>query len=165
MRRYQLLVTVLILFPVAIGVAMSPQNQIPSVNYCRLQEVPETFGGQVISVRARVDKSLHGLFLSSDGCEGTVFLELGSDVVPKRGASLAKDAEFAKFDQALFDFRPGTMELKNRIEVTVEGRFDTTVQLRNSRRVRVGTGYGPGNVLASRLVLYRVVDVRLSEKE
>jgi hypothetical protein len=135
-----------------------------SVNFCKLLANPENFAGRVISVRARITKSRHGIVLNGEGCDGAILLELRAEVVPKREAVLTKDSEYEKFDQALFIFKPGSTELKNQIEATFEGRFDTALRMKDGKRVRISKGYGQNSILTSRLVLYKVSDVRLAEK-
>ncbi len=135
-----------------------------SVDFCKLLANPENFAGRVISVRARITKSRHGTVLNGEGCDGAILLELRAEVVPKRDAILTKDSEYEKFDQALFIFKPGSTELKNRIDGNFQGRFDTVLRMKDGKCVRNSKGYGQNSILTSRLVLYKVSDVRLSEK-
>jgi len=138
-----------------------------SVDFCRLLTTPERFTGKVVSVRAYVVKYRHGIILHAKDCNGGMFLELRAelDVAPKRKVALEKDSEYEKFDNALFIFKEGTTELRNRIEATFEGRFDSVYELKNGKRVRVSPGYGPNSLFPSRLVLYKVSDVAVSEKK
>ena len=138
-----------------------------SVDFCRLKTTPERFTGKVVSVRAYVVKYRHGILLHSNDCDGSVFLELRAelDVPPKRQVALMKDSEYEKFYNALFIFKEGTTELRDRIEATFEGRFDSVYGIKNDKRVRVSPGYGQNSLFASRLVLYKVSDVAVSEKK
>ena len=138
-----------------------------SVDFCRLLTTPERFTGKVVSVRAHVVKYRHGIILHSKDCNGGMFLELGAklDVAPKREVALMKDSEYEKFDKALFIFKDGTTQLRNQIEATFEGRFDSIYGIKNEKRVRVSPGYGQNSLFASRLVLYKVSDVTVSEKK
>jgi len=91
-------------------------------------------------------------------------LELHEQVEPKKSFSLLKDENFKKFDDALYDFRPGTMELRNRIEADFRGRFDSAFVLKGTRKVRISRGYGEGQRAQNRLVLESVSKVSVTPK-
>ena len=137
------------------------------IDFCRLVAAPEDFAGRVVSFRASIQKHYHGIELYSEKCDGLILLELRAnvEVPPKREVALAKDSNYEKFYNSLFVFKTGTMELKNRIDATFEGRLDSVYRVKGGKRVRVSRGYGQGSSSTTRLVLHKVSDVTLSEKK
>jgi hypothetical protein len=138
---------------------------VKAMTLCELLKTPEKFAGQMVSVRASVDKSYHWLVLFNKDCDGSVMLELRSEIEPKREFPLEKDEQFEKFDQALFDFKPGSMELRNRIEADFAGRFDSMFAMKRNRKVRIAKGYGHGLQAKTRLVLHKVSNVTIVAQE
>jgi hypothetical protein len=129
---------------------------VTTVNLCELVNAPEKFNGQTVSVRASVDRYYNRIVLFGEDCDGMILLELRSRVEPQREFPLERDKQFEKFIQAVFDFKPGTMELRNRIKADFKGRFDWGSAMVGNRRI--GRRYSDRPVI-SRLVLYKVSNV------
>ena len=135
---------------------------VRTVNFCELLKAPAKFAGQMVSVRARVDKSYHWIVLRSNDCEGTIMLELRAEVEPPREFALNKNKDFEALDKALYDFKPGTMELRNRVEADFAGRFDSVLAVKGKQEVRIAQGYGQGLRAKTRLVLKTVTNATVT---
>lgn len=109
-----------------------------------------------------MDKYYHRVVLFGENCEELVLLELRSNVEPQREFPLERDKQFEKLSGALFDFKPGTFELRNRIEADFKGRFDW-VFAREGNQNTVKEHRHRLHV-TSRLVLYKVSNVSVVPK-
>jgi len=134
---------------------------VNTVTLCELMKTPEKFAGQIVSVRANVDKYYHRIVLFGEDCDGLVLLELRPMVEPQREFPLERDTQFEKFSEALFDFKPGTVELRNQIKADFRGRFDWVFVMGRNRMIDKGYRYRP---ITSRLVLYKVSNVSVIPK-
>ena len=134
---------------------------VNTMTLCELMKTPEKFAGQVVSVRASVDKHYHRIVLFDEDCDGLVLLEIRSNVEPQREFPLERDKEFEKFSEALLDYKPGTVRLRNRINADFKGRFDWVFAMEGNQRMGKGFRH---RLVTSRLVLYKLSNVSVVPK-
>jgi hypothetical protein len=145
--------------------AQSGDEVVPlKVTVCDLYREPQKYAGKMIELRATIVG--HGeptleepAFSPQEGCSAAgymiIALEFPQNVRPKPGFHLEKDSSFQKYEEAL--------RKPNRVEATLEGRFDPVFVWQNKKRVRVaeGEGFGKKHSADARLVLRRMSQVEV----
>ena len=155
----------LLLLCAPFGTAQSGDEAVPlKVTVCDLYKEPQKYAGKMVEVRATIvghrEPTLEEpAFLRQERCSASgyliIALELPQSVRPKPDFDLERDSSFQKYEEAL--------RKPNRIEATLEGRFDPVFVWQNQKRVRVGEGEGFGKKHSAdaRLVLRRMSQVEV----
>ncbi len=148
----RLLLGVAILAPVVLRA-----NEATRTTVCAVTSNPKAHSGKTVSVWAHVVVDYHGTFIAQRGCKKMLPLVLPEGSVQNRRVEVRADETYERFKRALYDYRPGTSELRKRIEARFEGRFELIPE--DSQGV-LGP---PGPALGARwqFVLERVSDVLL----
>jgi len=126
------------------------------VTLCDLYKEPQRFSGKMVQVRGSItghkEPELQD-FSGQASCSGyfTILLVLPADVNPAPGFRLEVNSSFQKYQQALHE--------SARIEATMEGRFDSVLDMRDEKLVRGGNPYGKKHLADGRLVLHRMTDI------
>ena len=115
------------------------------IDLCKVLATPAKYAGTEITVRASIRPSMHGTYLSQEGCDDVLALPTE---IPNRksGPKVERDSNFEAFERARSDYRPDapkfTASFTGELEYAKHGK---------------GFGYYGRN--KTRLVVYRVADV------
>ena len=135
-----------LLFPfVILGSAVAAQGP-PVVDLCRVIEGAQKYAGMEITVRATIRSSMHGTYLTQNGCGEALLIALPSEIPnDKTRREVERDSNFKAFEQARFDYRPEAP----RFTAAFTGKLEY---------VKHGKGFGYYGRNKARLVVYKVAD-------
>jgi hypothetical protein len=119
---------------------------------CTLLATPAKYAGTQITVRATIQPSMHGTYLTQAGCTDVLFIALPREIPNRKaGPEIEENSDFKAFERARSDYRPEAP----RFTASFTGKLEYAKQ---------GKGFGYYGRNKTRLVVSKVSDVEQQPK-
>jgi len=117
------------------------------VDLCHLVKAPSKYAEMEIIVRATIQPSMHGTYLTHPGCAGVLLMALPTEISNRRNhPEVETNSDFKEFERARFDYR---LEAPKFI-ASFTGKLEYA---------RHGKGFGYYHRHKARLIVFKVADV------
>jgi hypothetical protein len=138
---------------------VEPQETPSPISVCEVADQSHLLSGKKIHVRGIIQFEYHGTFIVGRDCGESILIRYPQSNSRER-AHLERDATYTEFRKLLTQFKPGTMDLSNRIEATLHGRFASAYRIVKGKKVRSDDGFGSQKAYMMQLVLEKVSELK-----